>query len=640
MYPDDQGGGGEYTSIDVDALGSAVEDLDATLTGLTDHISGLESDFDYFGVDKANFNNLIAAKSDLESIMPDMRRRHSLAVQLLAQQQSTGWAGDGVLRVQSTDILNDDFASISDAQDAGRELAEQVNNAEGDIPPEVYEQLEQYGHDPDFAEAFVNGLDPEAAGLMLVEVDELANEYGDAADDGPQLAVANVFATASFRIDYDAEFIGEMNQALLDMGATEESIRLVDRISALTQHGSWDHGSLAAFADAALHGDHDSVGTVHDWADIYAGLARNPRASAEYMAEHEDEVWEQLQVRGPTTDDEDYQAAFAAFIESATVDAGPIYARLGLYDEDLPNLAEQNAAFLIGQFGTLEEPFPFYDTYRTTFVNITEEYWDDLVYSMSQPAGVSDNPNRDGIEVSADAWQAFVTEGMRNPEGAARLHQMVSSWYHDHIEGAAGSENGLEHYWDDMMALNMAGMFSQSWETVLAEIEADEAARAAFVQSLVDAGFQLIPPNPQTIIDMAKDEFIGALKDTITSAIVGATAGEGPPDLDYSFSGSHHTWVHTAVSEFNALQGEDGFPTYNDGDVTWEADPHFYEELYGGDFTDGDRIIEPYDEYGNENPDFPWDDPDALHAFNQWLQDPAMQVYLGENKPGLFTTPR
>ncbi len=121
--------GGEYTSIDVDALGQAVDDLAATLTGLTDKITGLESDFGYFGVDKTNFNKLMEAKSDLESIMPDMRRRHSLAVQLLAEQQTNGWAGDGVLIVEGTDILNDDFGSVEEAQGAGSDLATQVNNA-------------------------------------------------------------------------------------------------------------------------------------------------------------------------------------------------------------------------------------------------------------------------------------------------------------------------------------------------------------------------------------------------------------------------------------------------------------------------------------------------------------------------------
>src|SRR5688500_4177238 len=108
MEPDE---GGEYTSIDVDALGAAVTDLDATLTGLTDNVAGLESDFGYFGVDKSNLNKLLEAKSDLETVMPDMRRRHSLAVQLLAEQQTNGWSGDGVLTAQGTDILNDDFAS-------------------------------------------------------------------------------------------------------------------------------------------------------------------------------------------------------------------------------------------------------------------------------------------------------------------------------------------------------------------------------------------------------------------------------------------------------------------------------------------------------------------------------------------------
>lgn len=626
MRPDE--GGEEYTSIDVDALGQAVDDLGATLTGLTDHISGLEADFGYFGVDKTNLNKLLEAKSDLETIMPDMRRRHSLAVQLLAEQQTNGWGADGVLSVQGTDILNDDFESVEDAQEAGSELAEQVNNGDGEVPPEVYEQLEQYGHDPDFAEAFINGLSPESRGLLLLDADQQAAD-GTAE---PQLAVATVFSTASFRIDYDEEFVGEINQALLDLGLHPDGIRIVDRISALTQHGSWDHGSLVAFSEAALHGDQSNIGTVNDWAAIYAGLARNPRASAEYMAEHQEEVWNQAQVIGPVTSEEDYQAAFAAFLHSATIDDTGVFARLRLHDENQPNLAEQNAAYLINQVGSLEEPFPFFDPYRVVFTDITEEYWDDLVYSMGSPGGVSDNPGRDGIEVDPSAWQAFITEGMRDPDSAARLHEMMYTWYGDYIEGAAGSENGNEHFWDDLVSQQMAGAFQGSWDTVLQEIADDEAAREEFVGALVDFGFNLVPPDPQALIGMGKDAFIDAMKNTITQAIVNAGGGQAPPELSYDFANQHKTWVATAVAEYNAGSVD----PYNDGDVTWEADPAFYEELYGGTFTDDSgNVISPYLPSGEPNPDFP-DDPASLQAFNQWAQDPAMQVYIGENHHGRF----
>ncbi|TDC54431.1 hypothetical protein E1212_03045 [Jiangella ureilytica] len=629
-HPDE--GGGEYTSIDVDALGQAVDDLGATLTGLTDHIAGLETDFGYFGVSKTNLNKLLEAKSDLENIMPDMRRRHSLAVQLLAEYQSNGWSGDGVLNVQGTDILNDDFESIEDAQQAGRELADQVNNGDGEVPPEVYEQLEQYGHDPDFAEAFINQLSPASRGLLLIDADQQATAYGDEANDGPQLAVANVFSTASFRIDYDEAFIGGINQALLDKGLHPDGIRIVDRISALTQHGSWDHGSLVAFSEAALHGDESNIGRVENWAAVYSGLARNPRASAEYMAEHREDVWNQAQVIGPVSSEEDFRAAFADFMRAATVDSRGVYARLRLYDENQPNLAEQNAAYLVNQVGGQEEPFPFFDEYRVVFTDITEEYWDDLVYSMGSPGGVSDNPGRDGIEVDPSAWQAFVTEGMRDPDSAARLHQMMYTWYGDYIQGSAGSENGNEHFWDDLVSQQMAAAFQGSWDTVLGEIADDEAAREEFIGSLVDFGFSLVPPDPQALLDMGKDAFIDAMKNTITQAIVNAGGGEAPPELSYDFANAHKTWVATAVAEYNAGSVD----PYNDGDVTWEADPSFYEELYGGRFTDSSgNVISPFLPSGQPNPEFP-DDPASLQAFNQWAQDPAMQVYIGENHHGRF----
>ncbi|AYY12229.1 hypothetical protein EF847_05415 [Actinobacteria bacterium YIM 96077] len=106
----------EYTSIDVDALGDAVRDLDRTLDGLRDHISGLESDFDYFGVDQTNLNKLLEARNELEDLMPEMRQRHSHAEYLLDQKQNYGESGDGVLHVQGPDVLNSPFSSIEEAQ--------------------------------------------------------------------------------------------------------------------------------------------------------------------------------------------------------------------------------------------------------------------------------------------------------------------------------------------------------------------------------------------------------------------------------------------------------------------------------------------------------------------------------------------
>ncbi|SDU86153.1 BTB/POZ domain-containing protein [Jiangella alkaliphila] len=617
--------GGEYTSIDVDALGQAVDDLAATLTGLTDKITGLESDFGYFGVDKTNFNKLMEAKSDLESITPDMRRRHSLAVQLLAEQQTNGWAGDGVLTVQGTDILNDDFGSVEEAQGAGSDLATQVNESGGDIPPEVYEQLEQYGHDPDFAEAFINGLSPASRALLISDARiQAGGGGGEDPNEEPQLAVAEVFATASFRIDYDAEFFRGMNDALRDMELPGPSITAMQDFLPLLQHGSWNHEALTSVADVAMSGDSDVTGMLSgDWRSlVFAGLARSPRASAEFMAEHRDDVWDSARFGDYESEEE-----FAAFLQAATVDAGPVYARLGLYDEDLPNLAEQNAAWLINQVGEQPEgeAWEFNEHMRGVFSNITEEYWDDFMYSFSTPAGVTDNPGRDGIEVDTANWEAFIMEVMRSEEGSADMFMLFQTQIGDmrdhRVEGYDEDDSDTAHAtgWDAYVNRRLGNLFVSNWEQVLSERDASAQEREEFRNGVVDflIGAAFDPKGTaESLTSMPKDIAQTLIGDMIKDWW-GSMTEEEVQEMDTDWFGDRNTWMEYA----NRLANDDRFPIdpgYNDGTVTWDGDPQFYEESYGASFRDDSGNILPLDQIR--------EDPAALEAYNAWLQDPAVQM--------------
>ncbi len=591
----DPDAGKEYTSIDVDELGTAVDDLDSTLTGLQDSVSGLESDFDFFGVSKSNFDKLMEAKSDLEDIMPDMRRRHSLATQLLAEQQSNGWAGDGVISVEGTDILNDDFDSITEAREAGSDLADQVNDGDGEVPPEVYEQLEQYGHDPDFAEAFINELSPASRGLVMTDADIQADD----GNEDPQLAVAEVFSTASFRIDYDEKFFKDIGDGLRDMDLPGPSIRQMEVFLPLTQHGTWDHESLKSAAEAATSGDPDVTGHVNAnmWSDLWGGLARNPRASAEYMADNKEDVWETAQMG-----QYEAQEAFANFVESATVDANNIYFRLGLHDEDLPNLAEENAAYLINQVGSQEdgEEFEFNEHMQTTFVDITEEYWDDFMYSFSAPAGVSNNPDRDGIEIDPGTWDAFITEGMRNPEGSARMFEMYSNQVEDMRADRGGDADASG--WEGHIIGRLQNNFLSNYDQILQEQEASEEEAKEFRDSVLDS---LMSGDPK---GMATDVVGSLFKDWMDDLSAKETE-----ELNTDKFGDYYAWEDNARNRYDSGEIE----PYDDGTVTWDGDPGSYEERHGGRFTDDSGNLLDKEEFK--------DDPQALAAYNAWLQDPAVQ---------------
>ncbi|WP_129668078.1 hypothetical protein [Phytoactinopolyspora endophytica] len=627
--PEGAGSGPEYCSMDVDALGQAVDDLDKTLTGLTDHISGLESDFGYFGVDKSNLNKLLEAKSDLEEIMPDMHRRHSLAVQLLAERQNSGWDADGVLEMQGTDILNDLFDSVEEAEEAGRELAEQVNGTDGDIPDEVWEQLEQYGHDPDFAEAFVNNLTAEDRALLLMT----PNTTGDDLPEGATDALSTVFATASFRIDYDAEFMNEMNSALDEYHIPNSD--LLDSMAYVMDNGGhWNYESMVAFADHALNGDIGDIVTGEGATWLFAAMGKNPRAAAEYMHAHPDEIWDQAQVIGPVTDTDEWNEAWTAFVKAGTVDADAVYGRLQIYDEDQPNLAQENAATWITNVGSLEEPFPFTDEMRGVFVDMTEHYWDDFMYAFSSPAGVGDYDGTPPInQIDPEVWDAFITEGMRSEEGSARTFELFHNQVQDIQNGRQEPHDASG--WDGFIAGRLSDMFLTNWNDVLNEREASEEERDAFREGMVDwligAGF-----DPKG----AADDITGMPKEMAQEILGGLVNGwledmdeEEVQELETDVFGYHQRWrtyanARIEHSELPYLNPE--VEPYDDGTVTWDGDPEFYEERYGGEFTDSSGSILPFDEIVN--------DPGALAAYNAWLQDPAVQratngFFQDENGP-------
>jgi hypothetical protein len=623
----------EYTSMDVDALGDAVDDLDATLTGLTDRISGLESDFTYFGVDKTNLNKLLEAKSDLETIMPDMRRRHSIAVHRLAQLQNSGWSADGVITFEGTDILNDRFDSIEDAQEAGAELADLVNDNYHDIPQEVWDELLQYGHDPDFAEAFVNNLSPEARGLLIMTPDQV-----DGTPEGAALALATVFSTASFRIDYDVEFISEMNEALQEMGVM--NITLLDSMAYIMDSGGqWNHESMVAFAEAAFHGEWDDVGSFSNGGAVLliSAMSKNPRAAAEYAHAHPDHVWELATLYGPlTTDTPGWNEAWDAFVRASTLEASVIYERMQLHDDSQPNIAELNAAQWIINVGSQDEPWPFNDAMRSFFVDITETYWDDFMYAFSSPAGVATYPDGTPIPINGidpELWDAFITEGMRSEEGAARMFEL----FHNQVQDMRNSRGGDPDAsgWDGHIIGRLSEMFLANWNQVLDErgASAEEAKefRDGIIDWLIGAGF-----DPKG----AAEDIAGKPKEVAQEILGGLIKGwmddltaEQVQELETNVFGPHRRWrdyANQRVEQNELPYNNDNLEPYDDGSRTWDGDPAYYEDKYGASFTDENGSILPFDDIVN--------DPDALAAYNAWLQDPAVQratndFFQDENGP-------
>jgi hypothetical protein len=87
--------------------------------------------------------------------------------------------------------------------------------------------------------------------------------------------------------------------------------------------------------------------------------------------------------------------------------------------------------------------------------------------------------------------------------------------------------------------------------------------------------------------------------------------------LDLSALSSGSRWQDLA----NQHHAERNIPPITVDGITWEGEPRFYEDLYGGRFTDGDGSILPVDQLS----------PEGARAYNEWLQDPAVVAAVEES---------
>ncbi|HEY2957200.1 MAG TPA: hypothetical protein VGM21_03170, partial [Actinomycetota bacterium] len=86
--------------------------------------------------------------------------------------------------------------------------------------------------------------------------------------------------------------------------------------------------------------------------------------------------------------------------------------------------------------------------------------------------------------------------------------------------------------------------------------------------------------------------------------------------LDLSALSSGSRWQDLA----NQHHAERNIPPITVDGITWEGEPRFYEDLYGGRFTDGDSRILPVEQLS----------PEGARAYNEWLQDPAVVAAVEE----------
>jgi hypothetical protein len=153
---DGGGGGGDYSAIDVEQLGSMISSLSSAAELLQSKASSLSSQAAFWGIGSSQFREIGAIGRWAEDEGPGLRRRLNLAKAIDAQSASIG-----------TVYLTEPVLSEAEAERRGEELAQRLlehnrTDEEGaELMHDVASELGAYSNDPDVLSAFYAELGPQ-----------------------------------------------------------------------------------------------------------------------------------------------------------------------------------------------------------------------------------------------------------------------------------------------------------------------------------------------------------------------------------------------------------------------------------------------------------------------------------------------
>jgi hypothetical protein len=614
---EDDRSGGDFASITPSELKQTADALKKSMDGVNSNVPGLKKDFGFFGIGTGHLDSLSKGSSVLSTLIPELRRRQSLAAQLVAENP----AGGSTVSYQG-DLLGK-FKTVEAAVARAHINADIVLNARKNrqpIPDSVYKDLQDNGDDPDYAEAFFKHLGPAGTTYVLIDSRAVGPSDADEQSEWKRQALGNTFATASHRMKFDADYIASISNELRALGLPTNAAGSMTIFTPMLEYGRWDSATLQRIADLAFkkHST-DVTGPIggDELKHILNGLSNNQLAAGEYFSKNRDLLYDAGKFNSNFRDHGPASEAYARFVLAATVDDNGEFARWAMNGGPKPNLAEQNAQYLVKKVANDPKGEWGHDM-RLTFASITQAYMDDIGWSIGSPAdaGSVDMPARDGIEVSQADWKAFIKEPMRDDEAAARVAVTFSTWLKKNSDYTAArtSDDPDANFWDAYTQGRMRGLFLVGYQAVQ-----DEKGRSAEEQKAAIEGAV------GKAVDWAADP-AGIPKDImldLTKGLLGTVAsklGENPgKPLDLEDFSDNNVWRTTAESNHKAGK----IKPYDDGDVTWEGKPDFYEELYGGKFTNSDGSIKSMEDLKK--------DPKAMQAYNQWLKDPAVQASVADH---------
>jgi hypothetical protein len=616
-------GGGGAVGINPQLLQSMISTMNSSAGDALNLVTGYISQLSRVGLDTSSLTRAVQDLTWAQDQIPMLNRRQSLA-QAMAEQNPglvDVSAGAGAL----------DFPTSQAAQAAGKADGAKALQAIEDHGNDdfIVTELRRCADDPAYMAAFFGALGPQGLTALGLQV----TGYQQGGDQGRYLdwasAVGQGLATASYQMPYQQGWLGQL-QLPHDLAA-DPSLPQLSLIQPFLEHGVYSSGWLDplgkyAIQQAFLQQEPGlAAGPPVSLDGIWTALSNNPAFDAQFYrqnfsgggnpADSISGVMSSIYMISVA------DSAFAAMVRSATVaptgavSSGPYAA---------------NAQLTVRHFGddpSLRTSGPV----RAVFGTIAENYFDDLAYTVRAAApgiGPRDIP---GLQVTASEteWGRFIEEAMRDKTTAAQLLTFYSSWAYGQPIDDRG--RGLEQvpqnqgFWNDsslgllndFMARSYQGAGAPAGDSsdTIAEIAA--AGGSAFLTSLVfgpEAGVA------DALLEGGKDAFQTATEQTLTAAWPGGvdSSPNGSEALS-QLTGVQLQWAGTVNRWYNGAPGQDQPPPDIDPvqymGQTYTGDPAAYERQYGGYFIKDGKIPDPAAIAEN---------PQALAAYNAWLQDPAI----------------
>jgi hypothetical protein len=586
--------------------------------------------------------------------LPMLRRRHSLALRIDSKGDrpfdGTGKLPKGMVAQGAGRIT---FASDDQAVRAGKADAKAISDAldRGRPPAEVrplLQKLKANSGDSIYADALVDALGPEGV-AQVSNWGEGAERNGQEKD--AKLAYSSMgsaLAMASHHMTDPGKWIDRLKLPVGQSAPDSSSLGYPTKaVAPLLEYGDFDPGFLEQVGKREL-GKAATRPDPERSKQIWDALAKTPRAaSLLYQLDMPDVAGYTDETRPLGRGESKTIAEFAKVARAAT---------MGVRKID-PHEADASVDALINYY--IKHPkFHTYDQIRNVYADLTTERWNDLVYSISTPADkltAGGDPTRVGIELPPTAWKNFITDVMRHAPAAAEVLNKERSWANStdediykkimHTQDGAAPDR-----WERTAIAEMNALFKASGADALAQLKQKDQQRADDWLRNVALAFSEVKKNNVDVggyfkdgANLLKAQEAEKLQDYAKSLMKKYFGDSDTRGLDEAIGQDDYRfrWQRHADNAWDAAMAANSgrLPSVEYGGRSWNGDPGYYEKRYNTKFTyvgadnkihllATDKIGEGTDEHGH------LDGWQQLHAYNEWLKDPAVVRMISKGSGG------